>query len=419
MKLKITNRYIEAYYFLLALLYFLAIRDMWFFRKITEKTGLTYEFNAFKFTVATLFVLYTIHLFKSVKFDFFSKNILGLVLLLDFIPSTIFHASVSVVDWRIYALHVILFYSLFLTFKFKFKINIKPLNRKQSAYVLAIIILIGVLPYLRYIQHIDVKNLLLQNIYITRFKFEALFDAYSKYSHSWFTRVIIPIIFVLALKFKWRLLAVLNAMLLITLYLMGAVKSVLLGSLLVLIFYVLPHKKLLQIITKGLVVLLLISIGLSFYVVSEHNTIALIIFRRLMFLPSLLDYCFFDFFNDNYLYWSNSFLKFFIDYPYPEIAAKLIGDTYFDMPEMAANNGLISDGFSNAGFLGALLTILLFNSYMLVIKNCNINSKFFGIYFFILYGFLTSAFSVVLITHGGILLLLISVFVLRESKIRS
>lgn len=419
MKLKITNRYIEAYYFLLALLYFLAIRDMWFFRKITEKTGLTYEFNAFKFTVATLFVLYTIHLFKSVKFDFFSKNILGLVLLLDFIPSTIFHASVSVVDWRIYALHVILFYSLFLTFKFKFKINIKPLNKKQSAYVLAIIILIGVLPYLRYIQHIDVKNLLLQNIYTTRFKFEALFDAYSKYSHSWFTRVIIPIIFVLALKFKWRLLAVLNAMLLITLYLMGAVKSVLLGSLLVLIFYVLPHKKLLQIITKGLVVLLLISIGLSFYVVSEHNTIALIIFRRLMFLPSLLDYCFFDFFNDNYLYWSNSFLKFFIDYPYPEIAAKLIGDTYFDMPEMAANNGLISDGFSNAGFLGALLTILLFNSYMLVIKNCNINSKFFGIYFFILYGFLTSAFSVVLITHGGILLLLISVFVLRESKIRS
>lgn len=419
MKLKITNRYIEAYYFLLALLYFLAIRDMWFFRKITEKTGLTYEFNAFKFTVATLFVLYTIHLFKSVKFDFFSKNILGLVLLLDFIPSTIFHASVSVVDWRIYALHVILFYSLFLTFKFKFKINIKPLNKKQSAYVLAIIILIGVLPYLRYIQYIDVKNLLLQNIYTTRFKFEALFDAYSKYSHSWFTRVIIPIIFVLALKFKWRLLAVLNAMLLITLYLMGAVKSVLLGSLLVLIFYVLPHKKLLQIITKGLVVLLLISIGLSFYVVSEHNTIALIIFRRLMFLPSLLDYCFFDFFNDNYLYWSNSFLKFFIDYPYPEIAAKLIGDTYFDMPEMAANNGLISDGFSNAGFLGALLTILLFNSYMLVIKNCNINSKFFGIYFFILYGFLTSAFSVVLITHGGILLLLISVFVLRESKIRS
>jgi hypothetical protein len=81
---------------------------------------------------------------------------------------------------------------------------------------------------------------------------------------------------------------------------------------------------------------------------------------------------------------------------------------------MAANNGLISDGFSNAGTIGVLITLFLFNTFMLVVKNCKVDSKYFGIYFFILYGFLTTAISTVLITHGGLILLLLTLLILRR-----
>lgn len=135
-----------------------------------------------------------------------------------------------------------------------------------------------------------------------------------------------------------------------------------------------------------------------------------------MFVPQILDYCYYDFFNNNYLYWSNSFLKGVLNYPYDVTSPRLIGEVYFNKEDMAANNGLISDGFSNAGWIGVLITIFIFNGFMLIIKNCKIDSKFFGVYFFILYGFITTAISTVLITHGGFLLLLISFFLLREKK---
>lgn len=195
---------------------------------------------------------------------------------------------------------------------------------------------------------------------------------------------------------------------------MGAVKSVLLGSFLVVIFYFIRKDKILPFMTKGLIALLLIAIFSYPFVDNDSNFFGVIVFRRMMFIPSLLDYCYFDFFDNNHLYWSNSFLKGVTTYNYSESAPRLIGLEYFGREAMAANNGLISDGFSNAGSIGVLITIFLFNSFMLVIKNCKVESKFFGIYFFILYGFLTTAISTVLITHGGLLLLLLTVLILRR-----
>jgi len=197
---------------------------------------------------------------------------------------------------------------------------------------------------------------------------------------------------------------------------MGAVKSVLLGSVLVIIFYFINKDKILPFLTKALIFMLIFSIIMIPFVIHDRNFFGVIVFRRMMFIPQVLDYCYYDFFNNNYLYWSNSFLKGFLSYPYDTTSPRIIGEVYFNKEDMAANNGLISDGFSNAGWIGVIITLFLFNGFMLIIKNCRIDSKFFGIYFFILYGFITTAISTVLITHGGLLLLIISFFLLREKK---
>lgn len=416
MKLINTKHYLEVYYFLMSMVYFLSIKNTWVFRKVNENKDVIFDFDFFKYIGVSIFVVFIIRLFKKTNFDDFSNNILGLVLILDLIPSSIFFTSVSNFDWRIYFFHLLLFFSLFLTLKLKFSISLSVVNKKQVLFFLLIISVAGVLPYLRYLPYIDLKNLLLKDIYVTRLKFRGLFDTYSGYTHSWFTRIIIPIIFVLALKYKMKMIAFLNTIVLLFLYLMGAVKSVLLGSILVVIFYFIPREKILSILTRGLIVLLLITIFTIPFEIHDRNFFGVIVFRRMMFLPSVLDYCYFDFYNDNYLYWSNSFLKGIVEYPHDISSPRLIGFEYFNKEKMAANNGLISDGFSNAGFLGVFITLFIFNSFFLLIKNCKVNSKFFGVYFFILYGFFTTAISTVLITHGGILLILITFFLLRERK---
>ncbi len=262
----INSRYLEIYYFLLSLFYFISTKHTWVFRKIYETKGFEVNFHWFKYILVSIFVLYTIKYFKNHVVNFFSKNVLGVILVLDFIPSSIFYSSASDIDWRIYFFHVILFYSLLITLRFKFPINLVTFKKKQVLFFLIIVTMIGTLPYLRYVKHIDFNNLLLKDVYITRIKFRGLFDTYSAYTHSWFTRIIIPIIFVLALKFKLKIIAILNAVLLLFLYLMGAVKSVLLGSVLVVIFYFFNKEKILLIMAKGLIGMLLIAfISIPFY----------------------------------------------------------------------------------------------------------------------------------------------------------
>lgn len=415
MKFRISFVYTELYYLLVSLLYFTTIRHMWFFRKVTLKTEMNYSFNGIKYFLVSLFVFFTIWVYKKMKLDLLSKNILGLILVIYFIPASIFYASAPI-DPVIYLAHVLLFYSLLFAFRIRYNIKLPVFNRRQTLFILLAITLIGILPFLRYLNQINLRNLLLMDIYTTRFKFRLLFDTYSSYTHSWFTRVIIPIIFVFALKYKMRLLALFNLMVLIMLFLMGAVKSVILGSLLVVVFYFIPARKVYNYVLMGLMGLALVSIISIPFLYADDNIVAVIIFRRLMFIPGLLDYCYHDFFGSDYLYWSGGFLKGLLEYPYEESPARIIGELYFDRPAMAANNGLISDGFMNAGFPGVLVNIVLCCIFFNVIKNCNVDSRFFGIYFFFVYNIFTTTFSTVLLTHGGFLLLLLTLFMLRRKK---
>lgn len=415
MKIKLSRYLFEVYYLLISILFFLVVRYTWFFRKLNQKIEIEYNFNLLKYLIVTSFVFFTIRLYRSANFDVFSKNTIGIILALYFIPSSIFFSSTNA-NPVIYLAHVALFFTLFYALKIRYDITWPILSKKQSLFLLVMITIIGVLPFLRYIHHINIKNLFLIDVYSTRFKFRSLFDAYSSYSHSWFTRVIIPIIFVFALKYRLRLLALFNFLILLVLYLMGAVKSVLLGSLLVVLFYFLPSKKIMRYILVGLITLALLAIISIPFFDADNNMIAVIIFRRLMFIPSLLDYAYYDFFDGNHLYWSSGFLKGFIDYPFDATPARLIGDIYFDRPDMAANNGIISDGFTNAGFIGAMINIVLLGALFSLVKNSNVDNRFFGIFFFFIYNIFTTTFSTVLVTHGGIILMLLTLLVLRRKN---
>jgi hypothetical protein len=119
-----------------------------------------------------------------------------------------------------------------------------------------------------------------------------------------------------------------------------------------------------------------------------------------------LDSFYFDFFEDNPLYWSGSIGRNFIEYRYDKPIPYVIGDVYFNDPEMASNNGIVSDGFSNAGILGVIINGLFLGFYISVIKSLNISHKFYGLYFLLLISIISSSLPVVLLTHSGIALLI-------------
>lgn len=82
-----------------------------------------------------------------------------------------------------------------------------------------------------------------------------------------------------------------------------------------------------------------------------------IVLDRLMFLPALINFYYYDFFSKNpfTLFTDSPWFRFIIDYQYDMPIPNLIGYEYFGSSLMAANTGWIGSGFQQAGFLGLFI----------------------------------------------------------------
>lgn len=145
--------------------------------------------------------------------------------------------------------------------------------------------------------------------------------------------------------------------------------------------------------------------------------------RRISFVPNQIGYYFFSFVqNHDYLYYSESFLRHFIRYPYSDAFPHVIGNYAFGSPEMGANTGLFAEGFSQIGWLSlpvyAFLYVIAFRLY----SACSEGVSKKGLTYIPLLGivlytssFTDGAFFSVLLTQGGILTAL-SLYILSRHK---
>jgi hypothetical protein len=133
-------------------------------------------------------------------------------------------------------------------------------------------------------------------------------------------------------------------------------------------------------------------------------------------LTALLDYCYFDFFQGRPLYYSHTFLSPFFEYPYEMTPDHIIGKVYYNRPEANVNIGIISDGYKNLGIFGSVLNIFLVAGYLSILNYLRISPKFFGLFVLLIFSFLNSSLTTILLTHGGMLLLLLAILVLRNTQ---
>jgi hypothetical protein len=197
----------------------------------------------------------------------------------------------------------------------------------------------------------------LTEVYELRAQKPTAFLPYSDYLINFLTKAALPIVLLFALH-QWNYI--------------NAFVAVLAAGMIVVIFFATGHKALLfnipfLILLYGLVRLknFQLHIVLFLFVVMSGSTLLFFLFdqimplslfyRRTLMIPAQLSFYYFDFFQDNALYLSNSIFRDFSRYPYEMQPPNIIADHFFHKPEMAASNGLLSDGFRHFGILGVLI----------------------------------------------------------------
>ncbi|HMO15176.1 MAG TPA: hypothetical protein PKD64_17585 [Pirellulaceae bacterium] len=105
--------------------------------------------------------------------------------------------------------------------------------------------------------------------------------------------------------------------------------------------------------------ILLIWLGIVEWHYRKTFEIASLLVRRQLVFPSVGNLSYFQFFSVNPLYyWSDSFLRFFIDCPYPEGKAFLMG-RMAGSTTLSANTNIWASAFADAGYLGMILVTVV------------------------------------------------------------
>src|SRR5258706_1059229 len=389
----------------------LTVRNEYAFRK----AQLVYEFNLLNFIVSTLCICIHTFLVTALKIKDFMYSVAILILVFFVFPSAVIFTFVRDIDWRIFLSHNLFFLTVLLVGKIRIKIQSSRIPIVQSKNFLLLIVIVGLIPFvLLYFPYLNFRNLLLQEIYETRALMRSeISNVYTGYSYSWFNKFIIPCLLVFGIYYKDRFTIIISSLSLVFLFLCGANKVVFVGLILTFILYKYDY------ITKiNYFLKILIGIGLFALLASvifSDDFIMTMSIRRAFLLPAMIDVLYFDFFNNNHLFWSESFNGLFQANPYELEHAYVIGENYFGDINWGANNGIISDGFMNAGMVGLVINITIVDFYFSFLNQLNISPKFFGLFFLFVFVIISSALTTVLLTHGGIILLLLSVFFLKNT----
>ena len=98
-------------------------------------------------------------------------------------------------------------------------------------------------------------------------------------------------------------------------------------------------------------------------IINTINVLSLI-YRRMLFLPVIINNFYYDFFSHNEFDYFRQSLEILGESPYGGRIAHVIGDTYMSLGTNA-NNGLFSDAYMNLGYLGVFIFPVL---WVIVLK---------------------------------------------------
>ena len=416
MKIKPSIKFYYWVYFLILMgLFHYKIKTYNYWRHVANLQDTVYGFSNIRFFIVILIFFINLKVLFKIDKKKLLFTVLGVFFMLVTIPSLISFTGGVVYPVKLLVYHQMFFFALYFVSKVKMSLNKLPvINKEHALFLLLGVTTIGILPYLLiYGPYIDISNLWLNNVYETRKAMGKVGNVYFGYTFSLYSKIILPLFIVFSLELKKYYFTALGVLYLILFYLFGAHKAVYTGLIMVFVFYRLSYLNAIKKMIKWSNLLITLSAILAYF---SFDGLWILLFRRIHFLPGLMDVAYLDFFKNQPMYWSESILKNFITYPFDIRHTYMIGGKYFKHFDMAANNGLIADGYMNFGTTGVLINIFIISGYFMILNNLNISSKYFGLFLLAIFSFISSSVFTVFLTHGAFALLLISIFMLNEKN---
>ena len=176
-----------------------------------------------------------------------------------------------------------------------------------------------------------------------------------------------------------------------------------------------------SIIIKGMCIAQAITI-LEYYVLKTSFLVDYLC-RRMLFLPNLLNIYYHDFFSKNeFDYFRSSVVRLFgFTSPYANTKIPyIIGETYFNAPNMYTNNGLFSDAYMNLGIAGIVVLpffiVLLLKLFDKCMGDANLALQI-GAAVYIVICMIGTSFFTNLFSHGFLIMALLFCFLKKDDAI--
>lgn len=239
------------------------------------------------------------------------------------------------------------------------------------------------------------------------------------YTNNWTFKVFNMVLLAVALLYSRYFFAIVILLVQIYFFAASAHKGVLFSPFIILgvWFY---FKRSNSLIFMPVALILVIFLSLVGYYVYGDLLSSSMFSRRLFFVPAHLTYAYFDFFSQNpNVFWSNSVLSSFSQYPYNVGVSKVIGG-FLGEPDMSANNGFVASGYAHAGIFGVFFYSLIIGMILRFLNHTTLN--LLPLWFSISLSLtpirtliVSSDLFVVMLTHG-FLVALILIFFARSKR---
>lgn len=326
--------------------------------------GRTIESQAISWILAIVAIPAIKHVFESKSI---SGNVFAILILFSVIP------TISAISFRsdygfIYIFLMTIFWTtFFVAWRMMKPIRFPRLARLQSKfYLLVLLILCGAVLIYSYINtgirlHFDLIEV--YDIRAEARTFSAPFPL--NYIVS-LADNILPILMVYLLTRRNWLLATLTFFIIFINFSISGQKTAMFAPFLGAIGFFVFDK---TVPTKMLLVMSCIFTFLATWqtIVYDNNTLTGLFTYRVLFIPAELHYSYFRYFQyHDFLYFSQSFLRFFGDLGQENIQF-LIGEYAIGDFSARANNGLFSDAYLNLGAIGVLIYPVIFALYLRIL----------------------------------------------------
>jgi hypothetical protein len=291
-------------------------------------------------------------------------------------------------------------------------------DKWKPALLLSISLLLFVPIACRYGIAMNLKTLRLSEIYETRQSFSESMDGWLNYFYHIEAKTLIPVTLIFFMLRKQYAIAVLCFFLLLYLYVISGNKLVYFTSIAVVFFYCTGRTYSSKINNFFFLLLLLFAAFplIDIFILPEPILAGTFV-NRFLFIPALLTNFYFDFFNGHPFYFAETNLfNHFVKSPYDMEIGFLITREYWGAPMAYANNGIVSDGFMNLGYLGVLVFSFAFTALFGLFNSLKLHKGYFGVYFSYVFLILSTPFLGCILGGGILVFIILGNFVLRASS---